>query len=429
MRKKVFKYCISILLLCAACLIFQASLFASGIFNQKISLSVTNKPLPEVLKIIEQKAEIRFMYNTSLLNGKLPITVTLTNVTIKQVLQTIINDKQLVFYELQKYVVIARKVDVPQHVHFVSAVPVQEISDNIPLHKIIIDTLHVIDTTFYVDTNRVTIVDTLIIRDTLRETAAPIIPHPQPALKTQLSYSLVADVQPSFQTMLHNPKDEGQPSFASNLLLQVTRKTISIGMGLGIAVQQGTASSVVENSTVDSTLNHGSKTEVHRYQTGDYYYMKDGKTIHEILYDSVSITVPYSWYSYNKTTTRTESKSIYSITWISIPVRIHYDVPTKSKLHCGLALTIHPSVAIKTSGQLYFASQGVTKTLLKEDIQSLALFASLAPTVSYWITPTASFFVCPSVQYSLLKTVKGEEYHGISMGLQCGVIIKISATR
>jgi TonB-linked SusC/RagA family outer membrane protein len=83
-------------------------LFISNCFSQNINLNFKNKPLSTVIKSIETQTEYRILFNTQKINNSKKITISITNGSIEEVLNTLTNylgisyqikNKQVVFID------------------------------------------------------------------------------------------------------------------------------------------------------------------------------------------------------------------------------------------------------------------------------------------------------------------------------------------
>ena len=410
------------------CLINPTSLPASNIIQKKISIDVSNKPIAEILSIIERIADVRFMYNANLLHNKKPVSISVRNVPIVQILKTIINDNALVFYQMDKYIIIAKKGDaIPKGIKYEKAVIETRLPDQSTQVRHIVDTIHVIDPVKIISTSHEKVFDTIKVFDTVR--VAQVVPQTKTDAgvkqKKLRDISLAFEAVPSFGILTNNPKDKGQPSLDGSFLVQKKTGAIVVSMGVGVYLQRGTSATSVETTKRDSTLHESSKTEVHRYKVGDYYYREGSQIIHETLYDSVVVTIPYSWYSYNNTITRNEEKSTYSITWLQVPVRFSYFSNSKKALKAGISVTLRPSIPIATSGDMYYDATGISRPLSKTDLKAFTIFTSFAPVLLYNISSSIALDCGLPILTSPIQFVKGEKYRILSVGLQLGMVLKL----
>jgi hypothetical protein len=424
---------IASILLLVSCLASANTLVASSILSKRISITAVNEPIQSVLSRIEKDAEVRFMYNSKQLQGVPPLNFKLTNATIKHILQVAINDKNIVFYELNKYIVIAKPREVPRGTKFEQAIEHEPLADvakppiaDVVKPPTVADTIHIIDTV------TVTVFDTIIVTDTqVVSIAAPSQPKTKqtnPEKSRTSNFWLQAELLPAYQFMLGNSKDKGLTSLVASGIVSYRRDNFSAGLGIGTFVQRGTAYNSRTETILDSTLHKASKTETHRYVTGQYYYTdQNGATKHVTVYDSVTVTVPYQWYSTSATHRSTEVRSVYSATWLTFPLRLAAYTSSRKAMNVGLALTLAPALCVAASGNVNNSDSSATAAT--GNIHSFTVFASALPYLALKAGKSASFYVGPSVQSSLVTPVVGSSYLSMTFGIAIGVEMRVGAKK
>lgn len=96
---------ISVLFLTLACVQVSASAL-----SQKISLSVENAPLEQVIKVIKKRSGYLFIYNNELLKKAKPVTIKISESTIEQVLEQCFDKQPLTYELLEKTIVVKPKI-------------------------------------------------------------------------------------------------------------------------------------------------------------------------------------------------------------------------------------------------------------------------------------------------------------------------------
>ncbi|WP_439583686.1 TonB-dependent receptor [Dyadobacter bucti] len=96
---------ISVLLLTLACVQVSASAL-----SQKISLSVENAPMEQVIKAIKKRSGYLFIYNNELLKKAKPVTIKISEGTIEQVLEQCFDKQPLTYELLEKTIVVKPKI-------------------------------------------------------------------------------------------------------------------------------------------------------------------------------------------------------------------------------------------------------------------------------------------------------------------------------
>jgi TonB-linked SusC/RagA family outer membrane protein len=103
--KLVFIMKLSALFLTIACMQVSASAI-----SQKISLSVINAPMGQVIKMIKKQTGYQFIYNNELLKTALPVTANISGGSIEQVLKQCFENQPLSYSILEKTIVVKPKV-------------------------------------------------------------------------------------------------------------------------------------------------------------------------------------------------------------------------------------------------------------------------------------------------------------------------------
>ncbi len=386
---------------------------------KRISISAQNESVQSVLKHVETLAGVKIMYNSQILAGKQPVSISAKDVTVRRALQLIINDGNLLFYELDKYIVIAQRRDVPQGVLFQKAIA--QTAPEATLSAVN-DTLLIYDTVQVVDSVHTTVSDTLRIFDTVR------IERPktkEPAKKTPSRLAVSAELMPAYHTALGNSQSLGQIAFSGQAMIIRKQKYLDFGAGLGIVVQRGAMQYNYQQETVDSTLHEATKTVVHRYETGRYYYVNgSGQTVTQILYDSVSVPVTYQWYTRERTAQTAAQTVRHQIIWLSLPIRASLHTEAGKKIDAGISLTLSPAMAVQSGGSLIL-SDGSIAPAGKQTVAAFTVFASIAPSISYRIGKQAQVFAMPTMQMSAASYIRGEHCTAFMAGLSIGTVISL----
>jgi hypothetical protein len=188
-------------------------------------------------------------------------------------------------------------------------------------------------------------------------------------------------------------------------------------------LQRGRQKHTKNNDYLDSTFHSSVENKIHKFVIADYYYINSlGDTVHNIIYDSVAISVPYSWYSYSKRTTYSQLLEEYSISWLTLPIRFGYLGMNNRIVNLGFLCEITPSIAINSSGKIFLSS---SNNILENDIKfitSYNLFMSCSPIIQIGKPKERLIFtITPKVQYSFLSTYINEKYKSLSIGIGLGV--------
>lgn len=411
--QRTFIYILLALVLCTS------AAAAPSPLAKRISISAQNESVQSVLKHVETLAGVKIMYNSQILAGKQPVSISAKDVTVRRALQLIINDGNLLFYELDKYIVIAQRRDVPQGVLFQKA-----IAQTAPeaVLSAVNDTLVIYDTIQVVDSVHTAVSDTLRIYDTVR------VEQPkakEPAKKTPSRLAISAELMPAYHTALGSSQSLGQIAFSGQAMIIRKQKHLDFGAGLGIVAQRGAMQYNYQQETVDSTLHEATKTVVHRYETGRYYYVNgSGQTVTQILYDSVSVPVTYQWYTRERTAQTVAQTVRHQIVWLSLPIRASLHTDAGKKIDAGISLTVSPAMAVQSGGSLIL-SDGSIAPAGKQNVAAFTVFASIAPSISYRIGKQAQVFAMPTMQMSAASYIRGEHCTAFMAGLSIGTVISL----
>ena len=140
-----------------------SNVYAGSMFlSKRVSIDVKNQTVEQVLHTVEVKASVLFMYNPQMFNAKRKLSLQL-HASVQEVLQHVINNKDVVFYELNNYIVITTRREAPKQIQYVSAA----LADNVAKLQVA-DTVRIFDTILVHDTLRFSITDTIRVYDTVK---------------------------------------------------------------------------------------------------------------------------------------------------------------------------------------------------------------------------------------------------------------------
>jgi len=396
-------------------------MYAGSVFlSKRISVNVQKQSLENILFEIEKKADIQFMYNPKILNITRILTVQFDNIPIREILQSIINNKDLVFYEMGKFIVITSKAKAKDVKNVVAAVlPSNEETVKTIKTVVFYDTLR---TTFR-DTIKLSIIDTTKIFDTIKvisnvqktTTKLPITPVP-----VKLQYFVEADFAPLYTDILPDSKWKGDLSFSGQMSFGVKRNNLHVSIGIGSMWQRGYSPKSIKTTTRDSVLIRDTVQLQEKYILGDYYYIKAGDTIRTVVYDSSVIDIPRHWYNKTEHTTIEYTSVSYSFVWITIPIKVEYQWAMTKKIGFGLGLSVIPAFAVKTKGEIFVPSLGTAVPISTSGLKSYSVFTSFEPSFSYALTKKLSVHCTPIFQMSV-KSILNEKAYYFGGGARVGV--------
>ena len=399
----------------------------SVLLSRRINLNVQKKSIETVLHLVEKKTNIQFMYNPQMFNLKRLVSVSLQNSTLQEVLQVVINNKELVFYEMGKYIVITNKRQAPIQTDVVSAyLPI--ISNQIKEEnnrQLIVDTIHFYDTIKITKTKteRLVIYDTIRIYDTITKMVRPVVSQSEIISVDKPSNSKwFAQIAfgPSCADLLPQTKWIADLSLSAQGVVGYKRNNVNVSIGLGGFWQHGASKSYQASISSDSILQRDTIFVMQKYRTGNYYYIVGTDTIYKEIFDSTMTAVPRQWYKTIQHEKNTETLVSYSIYWIIIPCKIEYEWTLSKRMTLGLGISVSPAFAIRKYGELYVPELQKTASIVQSGIRSFALFGSIESSFSYAVSKTVSIQCIPIVQFSV-RSLMNESAYYFGSGVRFGI--------
>jgi len=395
----------------------------SVLLSKRISIHVQKQTLESVLHVIEKKATVQFMYNPQMFNVKRVLSLNLEGVTLQEVLQNTINNKDLVFYEMGNYIVITNKRDAPKQANVITAIP-QPQTENEITHKIVVDTIHTFDTITIskTDTNHVVIQDTVKVFDTITKTITrEMNPLDEPTMQTKPQWFAEASVAPLYTDLLPQSNWLSDMSMQARGMVGFKINNLHVSVGIGTLWQRGSSRSSTSSQTTDSVLQRDTIHVMQKYKVGDYYYISGGETISKPIYDSTLVAVPRQWYSKTTHTNTTQTTVGYSILWVTIPIKIEYEWALSKKASFKMGVCITPAFAVKSEGEIYLSKLGACVPISQSGLQSFTLLTALEPTFSYALTSKLHVLCTPIMQASIRSLLHESAYlfsGGVNFGLR-----------
>ena len=397
----------------------------SVLLSKRISLTVQKQSIETVLHLVEKKADVQFMYNPQMFKAKRLISVSLQNASVQDILKAILNNKDLAFYEMGKYIVITKKNDAPIQANAIVAY--LEPTDN-PMQstpKLLVDTIHFYDTirVTKTETKQVVVQDTVTVYDTITKIITQVVPQPiAPKVEKQgtSQWFTQFSVAPLYSKILNQCKDNFYNSLTGEASIGYKYNNVRFSIGIGELSYKGSTKSIQSSISSDSVLLKDTSYVMIKYKTEDVFYVEGNDTIHKVLYDSTRSAVPHQWYNSTRHEKNTESTVTYSILWIIIPCKIEYEWTLSKTISLGLGLTVSPAFAYRKSGQRYDSQQQKLVPIAESGIESFALFSSFEPSLSVALTETISIQCSPIMQCSMRSLFKESSYY-VGGGVRFGI--------
>jgi len=401
----------------------------SVLLSRRISLTIQKQSIDKVLRLVEKKAHVQFMYNPQMFNLKQTISVQIQNSTLQELLQTVINNKELVFYEMGNYIVITNKLQAPIQANVVAAfLTRKDDKAKDASNHLVVDTIHFYDTIPIIknETIRNIIQDTIKVYDTITKVTTKTVLPTAISTTTEIPESInslwfaQAAFAPLYGNVIQNSNWKGNLSNATQAMVGVKMNHVRISIGLEAMMQHGSSKSSQSSNSTDSVLQRDTIHVMQKYKTGDYYSIVGKDTIHKVIYDSALVAVPQKWYNKTQHEKVIESIVIYSIYWIIIPFRIEYEWPMSKKMTVSLGLSVSPAFAIKKYGQIYSPQRNTIVSASQAGISSFTVFSSFEPSFSFALTKTVSVQLTPVVQCSL-RSLIGQSVYYVGGGAWLGI--------
>lgn len=394
----------------------------SVLLSKQISINIQKQTTEKALQIIEKKAGVHFMYNPQMFNTKKTVTLKLQNATLKEILQCLINNKDMVFYEMGKYIVITNKNQAPMQAIVISAFPSIEKSNeksNVT-HRIILDTIHTYDTIKITKTKHVLIYDTLKVYDTIttiitKDIPIPIIQTINNQTKKRWFSEIVISSQ--YTDIVPEAKYLGELSLSAMGNVGCKYENYEYKIGVGSFWQRGVSENGKTEKVVDYELRKDTIQMWQKYKIGDYYDLQGN---HIVKYDSAFISVPRQWFNITERNNTTISHVGYSIKWLIIPCHIKSVWNVSKRTTAGIGLSITPAFAINKSGKIYDSKSNSCVDISTVETKDFLLFASFEPSLSYCLSKTISLEIGSFLQSSI-HSIMNEQSYVISGGCYIGI--------
>lgn len=403
-----------------------SNVYAGSVFlSKRLSIDVKNQTVEQVLHLVETKASVLFMYNPQMFNAKRRLTLQL-HASVQEILQHVINNKELVFYEMNNYIVITTKHEAPKQIQYISAALTESAAKSQ-----IVDTVRIYDTIVINDTIRVSVVDTITVYDTIRNIKSPV--KEKTAEKTATSKSdaiatvnnrsffISSDFGPQYSDLLPDAGWLSDMSFAARGAVGCKWDNLSVSVGLGLLWQRGGSLGTKQITTRDSTVISDTAHVMQRYKKGDYWYYNGTDSVQQTIYDSVMIQVPYTWYKTSIHSATIDSSVAHNILWLTIPCRLGYEWMISRKTNVGVSLCASPAFAVQRSGSIYDPKAASYRSINQYGIRLFNVLLALEPSVSYALSKKLSFQIVPVLQLSAISIFTASSAHYVGFGTYLGL--------
>ena len=397
----------------------------SVLLSKRINISVSKQTTQNVLTLIEKKSGVHFMYNPQMVNLKKVVSLDIKNGSIQHVLQILINNRDVVFYEMGNYVVITHKNQAPVQANIISAFLPK--SDSLNANsKMVIDTIHMYDTIVVNKTQykNIEIFDTVKVFDTVKIVSQTKINKNEPtvSISTNNKYrnNIEFEVSPVYSVITKNKNLKPEVGFAGRILWERnTNKKITCGIGVGAMLQQGFSLIKKTEISVDSIKKTDTVQVYVKYKKGDYYYIIGNDTIYKAIYDSTLVDVSQEWYEKSNHKKETEEKINYTLLWMTLPLKLAYKVANTEIFSFWMNVYIVPALAVKKYGYVSSGNNINKQSIESVDFKEYMLSVSIEPAIKCKLTRTVYFKASPFIQMSLNPVVKSGYLigQGVLLGL------------
>lgn len=319
--------------------------------NVRITYNAQNVPLEKALKDIEKQTSIRFTFNSAIINENEKITISIQNKTLKEVLPLLLKTKydyklignQILIYESPQKNIISNP---------------STKSNSPKTTKIKIDTVKIYDTitTIQIDTIHRTIYDTIHFYDTIKKNVDTDNQH----FENKLSLSLLTGQFIAFPITTNAVSTKykelisasNHVNWSSSQTFRATYNKKNFLVGVGIKYLPITYENKYNSTTIIDDSSH--------FFTDTLWYWKYSKLFTYYKYnetgDSVAITVYDSTYTYNlvdnpkKIEKTTTINSTISIRYISIPFSIGYEFKLNNSISFSPLFSLYTQIVLMRKG-------------------------------------------------------------------------------
>ena len=410
-----------------------SSVYAGSVFLSKsVNLSVQNVTLEQALHQIEERTGVQFMYNPRMLKSNRKVSIQ-KQASVQELLQQLINNNELVFYELNNVVVITSRREAPKQVQVVSAAPAAPTPTTVVVHKTVYDTVTISRTVTVYDTSRLIVTDTVRVYDTVKPTIKPLAESKENKSEaTASSADVISSVGiknlfitleggPQYSDLMPNYTWLSDLSLSGRAMIGCKWDNLFVSMGVGVLWQRGGSIGSKLTIYTDSTLMRDTIKVMQKYKVGEYWGFNDkGIYEHKEIFDSVLVDVPRQWFNVRRREVKTDSTIGHRVTWVTLPCRIGGEWTFSRKTMMGISLCVSPAFSVLNEGYVFDDKTNRYRTVKDFGLKSFALFLSFEPSISYTLSKTLSLQIVPIVQLSAGSIFTKEAYY-LSAGTFVGL--------
>ena len=108
---------------------YSNTLSAQGILDKKISISLNNTTLVDVLSHLQKNDKIKFIYSSTAINGNQKVSVNMENESLKNVLDEVLKSKGISYEVLQDRIILGKAGAISETAQTSEAAPVNTVAD------------------------------------------------------------------------------------------------------------------------------------------------------------------------------------------------------------------------------------------------------------------------------------------------------------
>lgn len=325
--------------------------------DQKISLTVSDKSVYEILEQIETVGKVSFSFKSGLFDKHKQVSITVENATVREVLEQLLKDKSLFFYELGDKVIVYRpsvaelkekpKVKENPKVRIFHSPPPQKINQKIitvfdTSRVLISETL--IDSVTIVDTVVRTVIDTVVVNDTAVTVVEKHLSEKSWIVGARAKTSIVKqrfDAYNKLQEKAFSPL----LSWGGGALLAYKTGNVEIETGTSVFNNRYSYSIDEKVKYIDSTFFVEENVwQWERRFIDDYFEYKDGDTIKHEVWDTVYVLTKQVSYNTSEDTLVYNEK--VSNLLIEIPLVLRYIAPISEIHNIGVSSAVIGTIHI-----------------------------------------------------------------------------------
>lgn len=372
------------------CLLLCANLCFAGVLDKKVSLSIDNKPLQEVLELIEKDADVTFSFQSNVIDLNRLVSFSVADMTISDVLLKLLKNRPVAFYALGSQIILYKKKKTSVSAKKQISSTSKKVKNQ---QKIIVyDTVKVVDSIVIYDTVQVTVVDTVIFNDTIvteKEAESNVKDKPWIGIKESGSRAgsriIEEEVYFSRGKVALEEKKIHQYNYSVSIEAHFGNLYFSSGIGYSKLRQD------ISYELSEVGVEYLSYYEYSLDSTS--YYIPGIETVWSYEYDSVLVTRDKPEENIQELS---ERKILHFLT---LPISWGYNYPISEQFSAGLSVGATSRILLKAKGKTVDVDKLQFVDFNTASIPQINLSLLVMPTINYNVSPKLTFSINPFADY------------------------------